>query len=40
MGKAIMYNSLNPTHQVGMFTDRDDVEHGEYFEFQIEYVEE
>lgn len=28
--------SVNPSHQVSVFTDRDDVEHGEYFEFRVE----
>lgn len=29
-------NILKPSHSVGAFTDRDDVEHGEYFTFQME----
>lgn len=29
-------NSLKPSHMLGTFTDRDDVEHGDYFEFQVE----
>lgn len=33
---ADLCNSLKPTHNVGVFTDRDDVEHGGYFEFQME----
>lgn len=33
---ADLCNSLNPLRSVGTFTDRDDVEHGEYFTFQTE----
>ncbi len=33
---AELCNSLKPTCNVGLFTDRDDVEHGDYFTFQVE----
>ncbi|MEG2678828.1 MAG: hypothetical protein RR949_02745 [Oscillospiraceae bacterium] len=33
---AELCNSLKPTRSVGLFTDRDDVEHGGYFTFTLE----
>lgn len=33
---AELCNSLKPTRSVGMFTDRDDVEYGDYLAFAIE----
>lgn len=35
---ADLSNSMDPIHIVGMFTDRNDVEHGAFWEFQMEAV--
>lgn len=37
---ADLCNSLNPSHSVGTFTNRDDVAHLDYFEFQVEALDD